>query len=340
MAVGRYLLDTDADPEDLTLVGPPWISARSKIYQLANRSGDTRLVVKFPVPSQPSIDSHPPMSAAAQFAALQRARALLAGEDAHAVACPVAVLHDLDGLIVQYVPGATVSRAIKRCMWRPARAYKAASAAGDALRRLHRRAQRPARNTSLRELVDDVLEVEALTLQPVGLQLPPEVRRSLESVPAQSFTTRHVLLHGDYVGPNLILTRADEVTMIDPVLASEGLPEDDVTRFLTVLSSAPVFVPGALLPQVGALRRILERAFLEGYRDADQPAILELRLIRQHALRWRRRRELSRLAHHAGLMGARGRVIDHHMRGLLLESSRRLTQFLAEQPGCPKAQSA
>lgn len=332
-AVGRYLVETEPDAEDLILVRSPWISARSRIYQLATRGGEPRFVVKFPAPNQPSLDSQPPLSAAAQFAALQRARALLEGEDAHAVARPVALLHEPDGLIVQYVPGATVSKVIKRCIWEPARAHRAAAAAGDALRRLHRRAQRPARDTSLSDLVDDILEVEASTLSPIGLQLPAEVRRPLDSVPALTLTTRRVLLHGDYVAPNLILTRADEVTMIDPVLASEGLPEDDVTRFLTVLSSAPVFVPGALLRPLGARRRDLERAFLEGYGDADQPVILELRLIRQHVLRWRRRRELSRLAHYAGLMDARARVIDQHMRGLLLESSRRLSQALAESPG-------
>jgi aminoglycoside phosphotransferase (APT) family kinase protein len=329
-AVGRYLANAGADAEDLTLVGAPRISERSKIYRVARYSGlGPGYVVKIPSPGQPHIDTAAPLAAAAQFAALERACCLYADEDTHAVARPVAVLHELGALVTQYVPGVTVSKAMRRAVLEPAKAYKAAAAAGDALRRLHRHAQRPARETSLSELVEEVFAVERSVLRPIGLQLPPEVRRVLDSVPAQTVAARRVLLHGDYVGLNLILTQDDQVTLIDPVLASEGLPEDDVARFLTVLSSAPVFVPGAVLPPIRRLRQRLERTFLAQYGDADQPVILELRLLHEHTLRWRRRREHSRLAGRERLMGARGRVIDLHMRGLLRESSDRLSHALS-----------
>lgn len=329
-SVGRYLVDSGADDEDLTLVGSPHISARSRVYQLAGLRGGPRYVLKIPSPGAPSLDSLPPLSAPAQFAALQRACRLYAHEDTHAVARPVALLRDLGGLLVQYIPGDTVSKAVERSVWEPVRAHKAVAAAGDALRRLHRRARRPDVETSLSQLVEDILAAEASALRPSGLQLPDEVRRVVDTVPARTVATRRALLHGDYVGLNLILTRDDEVAMIDPVLVAEGLPEDDVTRFLTVLAAAPVFVAGAVLPSIRMLRRNLERTFLAGYGDLDQPAVLELRLLRQHALRWRRRREHSRLAGHSGLMSARARLIDHHMRGLLRESCNRLAEALGE----------
>ena len=332
-AVGRYLADAGAGAEDLTLVGTPRVSARSKIYQVGRDRGKSHYVVKIPSPDQPSIEVDPPLSAAAQFEALQRAWRLYADEDAHAVARPVTVLPELGALVVQYIPGVTVSRTVQRGVIEPARAYRAAAAAGDALRRLHRRARRPARATALSELVDDVLAAETSALRPVGLQLPPEVRRVLDRVPTHRIAARRVLLHGDYVGLNLILTQDHQVTMIDPTLASEGFPEDDVTRFLTVLSSASVFLAGSVFPPVRKLRQNLERTFLAGYGDADQPEVLELRLIRQHILRWRRRRELSRLAVHRHLMRARARVIDRHMRGLLAESSQRLSQALGGAAG-------
>lgn len=328
---GRYLAAAGADTEDLMLAGAPWISARSRIYRIAGHDGEPRYVVKIPSPGQPSVDADPPLTGAAQFEALQRACALFAGEDAHAVVRPVAFLHELDALLMRHVPGATVSKAVQRGLFEPARAYRATAAAGDALRRLHRRAQRPARETALCDLVEDILAAEAAVLRPVGLILPSEVRRVLDRVPSQSVVARRVLLHGDYVGLNLILTKDDQVTMIDPLLASEGPPEDDVTRFLTVLSSAPVFLTGMAFPPASRLRQKLERTFLAAYGDADQPAILELRLLRQHTWRWRRRRDHSRLAAHPRLMSARRRVIDHHMRGLLRESGERLSHAL-----CPR----
>jgi hypothetical protein len=286
-------------------------------------------VVKIPSPNQPSIDSDPPLTAGGQFEALQRACSLYADEDSHAVARPLAVLHEIGALVVEYIPGVTVSNAIQRSVFKPTKACMAAAAAGDALRRLHQRAQRPDCETALTELVDDIFAAEASLLQPVGLQLPRKVRCVLEGVPTDRITARRVLLHGDYVGQNLILTRHDQVTMIDPLLASEGPPEDDLAIFLAVLSCARVFRSGMVIPPIRKLRNNLEGTFLAAYRDAAQPVILELRLLREHTGRWRRNRESSRLARYPVLMSARARVIDHYMRGLLMESSQRLSRALS-----------
>ncbi|WP_324275668.1 hypothetical protein [Blastococcus brunescens] len=55
---------------------------------------------------------------------------------------------------------------------------------------------------------------------------------------------------------------------------------------------------------------------------------MELRLLKQHVLRWRRRRDFSRLARSPQLMHARQRAIDRHMGVLMSESARRLSAFL------------
>jgi hypothetical protein len=93
-----------------------------------------------------------------------------------------------------------------------------------------------------------------------------------------------------------------------------------------VLSSPSVFLPGVVLAPVRRLRQGLEREFLAAYGLDEPSALLELRLLKQHLLRWLRRRENSRLRGLAPLMAARGRLIDLHMRALLRESAARLEQ--------------
>jgi hypothetical protein len=182
---------------------------------------------------------------------------------------------------------------------------------------------------SLRDLVDEVRGVESSVLEPVGLRLPSAVLEVLAGVPGKEVPCRHALLHGDYVPSNLILADPDQVAMIDPVLARVGLPEDDLARFLAILASDTVFVPGLVVPPVGRLRRDLEQVFCRAYDPASpSTALLELRLIKQHALRWRRRRDWSKLARHSLVMRARQRVVDRHMRALLDESGQRLSRAL------------
>ena len=90
-----------------------------------------------------------------------------------------------------------------------------------------------------------------------------------------------------------------------------------------------MFVPGLLVSRVERLRRDLERAFHTAYDPATVPSVLlELRVLKQHALRWRRRRDWSKLTRHAVLMRARQHLVDQHMRSLLSESGRRLSRAL------------
>ena len=211
----------------------------------------------------------------------------------------------------------------------PTRARLAVRAAGDALRRLHEHARAPDAPLDLQELADEVRAADREYLRPAGVRLPDQTVRVLDAVPADQVTTSRVLLHGDYVPSNLVLTAADQVGMIDPVLARVGLPEDDLARFLAVLTSETVFVPGLVTPPVRRLRQHLERTFQDAYGSgATHPLLLELRLLLQHTLRWRRRRTFSRLSGHQQLMRGRQMVIDRHMQALLLESAERVTRLL------------
>jgi aminoglycoside phosphotransferase (APT) family kinase protein len=145
----------------------------------------------------------------------------------------------------------------------------------------------------------------------------------------------HVLLHGDYVPSNLIVRGTDEVVMIDPLLVDVGPAVDDVARFLTVLSSNSVFLPGAALPEVRRLRRSLEREFRRAYGAGGE--LLELRLLHQHLLRWLRRRENSRLRRVPPLLAARNRLIDRHMRSLILETGARLEAAASAERPTPRS---
>jgi hypothetical protein len=181
----------------------------------------------------------------------------------------------------------------------------------------------------LADLADEVRETEASVLHTVGLRLPEEVVRVVAGVPGRKVTRERVVQHGDFAPVNLILTAPDEVTIIDPSLVDVGLPEDDLGRFLAILSAYSVFVPGSVVPSVRRLRWGLEQAFRSGYGAAEtDTAVMELRLLKQQALRWRRRRDFSRLSRSPQLMRARERVIDRHIGLLMTESARRLAGFL------------
>jgi aminoglycoside phosphotransferase (APT) family kinase protein len=143
-----------------------------------------------------------------------------------------------------------------------------------------------------------------------------------------------VLLHGDFVPANLILTGPDAVTMIDPSLTETGLPHDDLARFINVMTTDKLFVGGLVVPALRRLRRDLDRRFRDAY-AADEPGdriVLELRLMRQYVLRWHRRREFELPAMHPVSRWARSRVIDLHRRSLLGECGERLKRLLSVAP--------
>jgi hypothetical protein len=326
--LARALDGAGSSVGELMLVRPPLVTGRSTTYFVGEIRSRPRFVVKVPVQCRTPVDTDPALSSADQFEALSRAHRWFQEEDGHSVARPVALMGELDALVIEYVSGRPLPRAVTCATFAPTSARRAVAAAGDALRRVHRHGAESPELVDLPALVRDILAVEEFTLRRVGVHLPTDVQRTLAAVPGIEIPGQRVLVHGDYVPSNLILTDDDHVSMIDPVLARVGLPEEDLARFLAVLSSDSTFVLGQSLRPLRRLRRELEETFRVAYGPAATGTVMELCLIKQHALRWRRRRELSRLADHPFLMRARSRVIDGHMRGLLLEAGERLSDAL------------
>lgn len=318
-----------ATAEQLTLVSSPMRRSRSTLFFFGLGSQEPVYVVKVPVLGDAAVDATPAASSADQFRALTLAHRWFDEEDRHSAVRPVAYLEDFDAVAMEYAPGRPYRRTLRRTVLAPQPALGAAAAAGDALRRLHRHARAFQAPVDLYSLAEEVREAEASVLQPSGLRLPDEVGRVLDEVPKAEVFHDRVAMHGDFAPNNLILMDADQVVMIDLSLVDVGLPEDDLARFLAVMSSYSVFIPGSVLPRVRRLRRELESAFRSGYGAAEmETAVMELRLLKQYALRWRRIRELSRLARYERAMRARQRMIDPHMRSLVKESARRLAILL------------
>jgi aminoglycoside phosphotransferase (APT) family kinase protein len=316
--------------EELTLVSSPMVRSRSNLFFFGVGSQEPAYVVKVPVLGRAALDATPTVNSADQFRALTLAHEWFAEEDRHTAVRPVVYLEEFDAVVMEYVPGGPYRRTLRRGVLAPQPALRAAAAAGDALRRLHRHAWASQAPVDLPGLAAEVRQAEALALQPVGLRLPDEVGRVLDEVPKAEVLHDRVVMHGDFAPSNLILMDADQVVIIDPSLVDVGFPEDDLARFLAVMSSYSVFIPGLLLPRVRRLRRELESAFRSGYGAArTETAVMELRLLKQYALRWCRVREVSSLARYEQAMRGRQRVIDPHMRGLVTESARRLAILLS-----------
>ncbi len=319
---------TGPEARSWVLTAEPVRTARSTLYTVQDPSG-RNCVVKVPARGDDAVDTEPPLEAAAQFAALHRAYAWHRDGGDAPVSRPVALLEDVGAVVMEHVPGPTVGRAVHRAPLHPAVAGRATEAAGRYLRRLHGHAEQPGGTVSLRDLVQEVVAAERDLLVPVGLRLPAAVHRALTRTPDVAVPVRRVLLHGDYVPNNLVLTDPDHVTMLDPLLRRVGLPEDDAARFLAIVSSDTAFVPGVLAHPVRWLRRHLEVRFRQAYGSTTAPsAVLELRLMQQHVLRWHRRHEFTTLTRYPVLMDARARLLDRHMQAVLRESGRRLTGAL------------
>ena len=318
-----------AAPEHLELAGEPITRSRASLYVFAEPGGRPRYVVKTAVLGNTAIDATPALTGVEQFRAMTLAHRWFEEEDRHGAVRPLFYDEALDAVVMDFVHGQPFRPTVQRGVLRPAAAVRAARAAGDALRRLHEHARVDQAVVDLADLADEVRETEASVLHTVGLRLPEDVVRVVAGVPSRKVTRDRVLQHGDFAPVNLILTGPDEVTLIDPSLADVGLPEDDLGRFLAILSAYSVFVPGSVVPPVRRLRRELEQAFRSGYGAVEtDTAVMELRLLKQQALRWRRRRDFSRLSRSPQLMRARERIIDGHIRRLMTESARRLSGFL------------
>ena len=328
--LARVLRSDGAAAPDLAPAAPVVVTGRSTLHRIADRATGEQYLVKVPIVVSGWVDTHDVLPPAAQFEALERAYRWQSEEDRHAVVRPVAMLPEHDAFAMEWSPGRTVLQTLDRAPIDPRAARAAVRAAGDFLRRFHRHGWVAEEQVALDGPVQEIRDLVAGPLREAGLQLPAPVTAALDRLGGRSAVQTRALLHGDYVPSNLILRSAEEVVMIDPLLSDVGPTADDLARFLTVLSSNTAFLPGVVLPPVRRLRRSLEAAFREAYGVGDLDELLELRLLRQHLLRWLRRRENSRLRGAAPLLAARNRLIDRHMRALVLESGARLAAAARE----------
>jgi aminoglycoside phosphotransferase (APT) family kinase protein len=320
----RRSLEQAGEPgHDVRLVGPPVVTARSRLYLLGRIPPTADYVLKEPLAGDAAVDTDPPLSARAQFEALKLASAWQGAGSA--VSRPVALLEGSGAFLMEHVSGRSFTRELRLSVARPADARRAVATAGNCLRALHEHGRRSRTEVGLHDLAEEVRQVADAVPRPVGSRLPEAVEEALVQVPATVVPVIEVLKHGDFVPSNLIVTGPGHLTLIDPVLHDVGLPEDDLARFLSVLSSETVFVAGAVVPGPARRRRDLEELFrATAGPTGNDPRLLELRLLGQYVVRWVRRRGLTRLPEHSLPARMRRRLVDTHMRQLLVEASQRL----------------
>lgn len=309
---------------DLIFNRPPCVSAQATIHFLGLAKGPPLYVAKMRKPGCGA------PSAARQYRALRRCHAGWAAEDRHSVAKPVALLANGDGFLMEYVSGDNLARVLPQALFQADRGIAASMAAGDFLRRLHRRDGVEEIEVGLRDLVAEIRASQAGEFQRAGLVLPAGVERTLDRMPDIKRVTRRVLLHGDYTPRNLIRTGEGQVAMIDPILETEGLAEDDVASFLTLMSSASPFAAGLVSPHCRRTRLRLERAFLTGYGASNiSPVVCGLRLLHEQMWRWTYRRLRVHHPWEDRLSALRTHIIDAQMRAMLEETALALEASLA-----------
>ena len=314
----------NTNPDRLSLTRQPVSNLRSTLY-FVGESGDSdpRWVVKQTHPAT-AVDSVATLPVAAELSSL----ALLQSwqEGSGPVARPVGLLPAVDALALEFVPG----RALRDIFAANPRHLSSEAAlvlraAGEYLRRVHVAGDSGEEEVDLADVAEAALNRSTEALAGAGLRLPKPAVVALRSVQSRRVRVRQALLYGDFVPANLIVTSPGQIAGIDPVLQEVGLPEDDAARFLVVVMSDTKFVPGLVLPSVRRTGRELQEAFLTGW--SGQPAastLLEVRLMQALALRWLRRRELTRLREAPAR--ARRLLIDKFMVYVIAQAAQRLTQ--------------
>jgi hypothetical protein len=312
------------DTGRLRLARPPVGSLRSTLYFVGNAgSSKPRWVVKQTHPAT-AVDAVATLPVTTELESLSLLQSW--HEEHGSVAAPVGLLPDIDALALEFVPGRHMRDLILADPRHAAPiALEALTAAGEYLRRTHAAGDAGDDEVDLAEVAAAVLSRSSEALRAAGLRLPATAVAALRAVPSRVVPTRRVLLYGDFVPANLIVTFSGDIVGIDPVLQELGLPEDDVARFLAVVVSDTRFVPGLVLPSVRRTSRDLQEAFLAGWSGKPTPStLLEVRLLQALAMRWLRRRELTRLR--TAPARARRLLIDAFMRRVLGRCARHLAR--------------
>jgi hypothetical protein len=324
-SLGEALERLDVPHGALTLSRPPKHHARSTIY-FVGEGRRCRWVVKSPHEGASQEDLATPLSAECEYEALRRLTAHFATVTPQlAVPRPVAYLHDVRALAMEYVNGTGLDRLV-----RPRRMLRAdALLAGVALsawfvRHLHALEPQRAPLRSPGVLAEELLELAEEKMHPAGLVLPPVVVDALRNVARTEVPVGAVRLHGDFAPVNMLLDGTGSVTGLDPNLTEVGPPEDDLARFLMMLLTQRLFLLGSNSKRTRALREAVQAALREAYAgDHRTWSFLELYFIRQLCLRWLRRHN-TRIANRPAASGVRERVVDRYFALLLAERAEAL----------------
>jgi aminoglycoside phosphotransferase (APT) family kinase protein len=309
-------------------------AGRSNMYIVRAETpvgSSSRWVVKQPHAGWTQDDVGSPLTAQEEFLALQRLYAhFTALNTRFRVPTPVAYLPELDAFAMEYVAGVDIKQLLSyRSVVRPRDLLAGLTAAGTFLRHLHALEVLPTVNVDLRQEAEKVLAVAEEKLHPLGLSLPEQVRRTMAEFPAVKVSSPQVWLHGDFGPANILLEDDGSTVGLDAALQTVGLPEDDLVRFVALVSGVIRLAPEIVAPPVARIRHELESRLLRTYYQTPTwPPLFELRYLHQLARRWCRLRELAQQHERNALLPARLRVIGRQMRLLMLDSERRLVSSL------------
>ena len=329
-ALSRALEPAEGHDWDL-FVERQRLAGRSNIYVIqarAPKEGQVHWVVKQPHTGWSQDDVDNPLTAEDEYAALVRL-------DSHfkrrggpfRVPVPVALLPEINAFAMEYVTGPTVKSLLNYgTVLRPATLLDGLAAAGTFLRHLHALEAPPPAEVNLRDEADRVLAVAEEKLHPLGLSLPDRVRSTLVAFPSLRVPSPRARLHGDFGPANILLEEGGTTVGLDASLHAVGYPEDDLVRFVAVMSGAIRLAPELVFFPVARVRRQLEDRLLRAYYQSPaRPPLFELRYLHQLARRWVRLRELAQQGgRHAALLHTRFTVVGMQMRLLMKDAERRL----------------
>lgn len=329
-------LDTSIDEGAFFHAQPPRIVRRSTVHVIATPTpirGISSWVVKQINPDSSFVDVPSPVGAQQEFHALTRLHAHFEKVGGRArVPEPTGFLPEVGALAMEYIPGRPLSALLNyRGLLRPAPLLDAIAAAGEFIRNVHDLESFAPEPVNLHAEAQAVLSASIEKLRPWGLTLPPQVTRVLSEVPPVVVASRQVWLHGDFCPANVIVADDGSTVGIDPSLNAVGPPEEDLARFIAVMSGSIRLAPEIFAPPAGWLRRKLETQLLSTYYGAlSRPPMLELRLIDQLVGRWLRLCQLTEQYGRRSMQATRLRVIGAQTRVLMEDSARRLVQSLAQ----------
>ncbi len=333
IAVARAV-DLPTSPDTGLAVERQRFAGRSNIYVIsssASSRGGSRWVVKQPHTAWSQDDVSNPLSAQEEFEALRRLHAHFTALGLpFRVPEPVAFLPDVDAMVMEYVDGVSVKDLLNYgSLVRPGVLLDGLSASGTFLRHLHALETHPEVEVDLQDQAVQVLAVAEEKLLPLGLDLPELVRRRLLEVPAVRVSAPQVRLHGDFGPANILLARDGSTVGLDPALAAVGVPEEDLVRYVALVSGIIRLAPELVVPPVAGVRRELTRRLLEAYYQTPTwPPLFELKYLHQLCRRWVRLRELAEQNDTSAQLAVKLRVIGAQMRLLMRDSAERLTPAL------------